>query len=124
VSREKISSSSPGKAFLFKKKRKELIYKTIDKMVGIYIQDSLNGLTKDSLKIRINRLLPGKVTERKEEMILNAAFLLRKSKVDTFMNRVDMIRRKYEENGLLADCTGPWPPYNFCGFHKEREENA
>lgn len=119
-----ISSSSPGKAFLFKKKRKELIYKTIDRMVGIYIQDSLNSLIKDSLRIRINKLLHGEVTERKEEMTLNAAVLLRKSKVDTFMKTVDLIRRKYEENGLIVDCTGPWPPYNFCGFHKERERKC
>lgn len=111
-----ISSSSPGRAFLFKKKRKELIYKTIEKMTGIYIQDSLDSLIKESLQMRINRLLPREVTEREDEMILNAAFLLKKGKVNSFIKAVDMISGRYEENGLIVHCTGPWPPYNFCGF--------
>ena len=123
-----ICSSSPGKAFLFRKKREGLTNKMIDRMISMYIQDSLNNLSKQSLQIRINKLLPKEVTEREEEMILNAAFLVRENQVNTFINTVAMIRTGCEGNGLFMDCTGPWPPYNFCNFYKEKvqseEENA
>ena len=57
-------------------------------------------------------------------MILNAVFLVKENNVNTFMNTVNRIRRKYEKNGLFVDCTGPWPPYNFCNFYKKGVEKG
>ncbi|HAS17311.1 MAG TPA: hypothetical protein DDX84_03735 [Nitrospiraceae bacterium] len=119
-----IRSSSPGKAFLFRKKKEELIIKMADRMIDRYIQDCINSLNKQSLDICINKLLPKEITDREEKMILNAVFLVKENNVNTFMNTVNRIRRKYEKNGLFVDCTGPWPPYNFCNFYKKGVEKG
>ena len=69
---------------------------------------------------RINKLLSKEVTEREEEMILNSAFLINKNKVAGFLNTVEGLKTRYADKGLFFDCTGPWPPYNFCDLLKER----
>ena len=58
--------------------------------------------------------MPKEVTEKAEDMILNAAFLIGKPKVRAFLAAVEELRAQQEHSGLSFDCTGPWPPYNFC----------
>lgn len=111
---KKIGSSPPGKAFFLKKKREELVKTTINKKLNDYGQKGFDGLKEHSLEARINKLLPKEVTERKEDMILNAAFLINKNNVSAFVNTVDTLKAQYEDKGLFFICTGPWPPYNFC----------
>lgn len=116
---KEIESSSPGKAFLLKKKREELLITLINKKLNEYGQTSFDELRELSLKARINKLLPKEVTERKDDMILNSAFLVEKNKVSDFMHILYALRAQYEDRGLFFDCTGPWPPYNFCSIDKE-----
>jgi len=111
---KEINSSSSGKAYFIKKKKEELIKDAVNKRINGYGQDSFNILKELSLEARINKLFPKEVTERKDEMILNSAFLVTKKKVGEFIQAVDGIKVKYNQKGLNFDCTGPWPPYNFC----------
>ena len=50
-------------------------------------------------------------------MILNAVFLLAKPKLEDFIESIDCLKEKYKDTGLKFDCTGPWPPYNFCSIN-------
>lgn len=113
VDRE-MSSSSPGKAFLLKKKKEELLNITVNREINKCGQDSFETFKKQSLKTRINKLLSKEVTEREDDMILNSAFLVEKNKVREFIQAADGLKTKYKNKGLNFDCTGPWPPYNFC----------
>ena len=54
------------------------------------------------------------VTERMDDMILNAAFLVEQDKLSAFIREIEILKNQYEGTGFLFDCTGPWPPYNFC----------
>jgi hypothetical protein len=119
-----INLSSPGKAYLLKKKKTELIEDTRNKKINEYGQESFELLKELSFEARINRLLPREVTERKDDMVLNSAFLVSKDKVADFINMVDTLRMHYEDKGLFFDCTGPWPPYNFCGLSKQSMQNG
>ena len=118
-----IKSASVGKAFFLKKKRNELIEKTLNERINECGQESFELLKELSFEARINRLLPREVTEREDEMVLNSAFLVDKDEVGDFHNMVDTLRMHYEGKGLLIDCTGPWPPYNFCGLSREKIQN-
>jgi hypothetical protein len=40
-----------------------------------------------------------------------------------FQNMVNTLKIHYESNGFLIDCTGPWPPYNFCGLSSGKVQN-
>jgi len=119
-----INKSSPGKAFLLKKKKAELLAQAVNRKINEYGQESFDLLKESSFEARINKLLPKQVTERKDDMILNSAFLVEKDEVSNFINMVDMLRVHYENRGFFIDCTGPWPPYNFCGLSKQKVQNA
>lgn len=118
-----INSSSPGKAFLLKKKKDELLIILINKKINEYGQTSFDKLREQSIRTRINKLLPKEVTERKDDMILNSAFLIEKNKVNDFMGILDMLRVQYEDGRVFFDCTGPWPAYNFCNFSREKSQS-
>jgi hypothetical protein len=121
---KKINSSAPGKAYLLKKKKEELLNIAVNKKFNEYGQISFDRLRERSQEAGINKLLPKEVTERNDEMILNSAFLINKDKVGDFLNIVDDLRVEYTDKGLFFDCTGPWPPYNFCGLLKEKIHNG
>ena len=115
---KEINSASPGKAFILKKKKDELINTSINKKLNDYGQLIFERLNQHSIQSRINKLLPKEVTERKEEMILNSAFLIKTNKVGNFMEAEDALKETFEEMGIFLDCTGPWPPYNFTNVKK------
>jgi len=110
---KEIDSASPGKAFILKKKKVELVNTSVNKKLNDYGQLIFEKLNQHGIESRINKLLPKEVTERKEEMILNSAFLIKKNKVENFMKTESALKEIFEEMGLFLDCTGPWPPYNF-----------
>jgi len=111
-----IGSASPGKAFILKKKKEALLNLATTAKLNEYGQASFNQLRDLCSQARINKLLPKEVTEKKEDMILNAAFLISKNAIKPFLETVDRLKARHENDGLAFDCTGPWPPYNFCNW--------
>lgn len=109
-----IASCNKGKAFFFKKKRNEVVKDIMNKGISDYTKDCFERLAAISVKTRINKLLPREVTQKNEEMVFNGAFLINKKKISELTNVVDYLQTRYLEKGLSLDCTGPWPPYNFC----------
>ena len=111
---EKLKEASPGQAYLLRKKR------------DLAIKDGLNGMTlkitekvfQDLLAHAVmgvkNKLFKLEEHKEREEMILNAAFLVLKSDVRIFRGKVKETEEKYHSRGLAFSVTGPWPPYNFC----------
>ena len=113
---KEIRTSSPGKAFLLKKKKEELVYTLVDKKLNEFSKVCFERLKQNSAQSRINKLLPREVTEKKEDMILNSAFLVDKKIVNVFVGAVDNLKAQYADKGLWFNCTGPWPAYNFCSL--------
>lgn len=111
-----IASVSEGKAYLLKKKKEELIKEIISQKISEYTQDSFTRLKKVCLEAKINKILPKEVTEREDEMVFNAAYLVNKNRIKDFENVLSYLKTKYSNKGLTFDYTGPWPPYNFCNF--------
>ena len=111
---KEIDSCQPGKAFILKKKKVELVNTSVNKKLNDYGQLIFERLNQHSIQSCINKLLPKEVTERKEEMILNSAFLIKKNKVEGFIEAERALKEIFQEMGFFLDFTGPWPPYNFC----------
>lgn len=119
-----ISSSTPGKAFLLERKKQERLNIEATGKVNEYCQDSFARLGELSVRTRLNKLLPREVTERKDDMVLNSAFLVEKDKVSAFTRLVATLGTEYSGRGLYFDCTGPWPPYNFCDLSRQEAEDG
>jgi hypothetical protein len=56
-------------------------------------------------------------------MIMNAAFLVARSKQELFDQKVHEIGLRYEGK-LSFKYTGPWPPYNFVTIRLQLERSA
>ncbi len=121
---KEINSSSSGKAYFLKKKKEELMKEAVNKRINEYGQESFEIFKRLSCEARINKLLPKEVTEREDDMVLNSAFLVDRDKVSEFIHAVDDLKTRYNDKGLNFDCTGPWPPYNFCNLSKGKEQSG
>src|SRR3989338_586931 len=106
------------------KKKEELMKEAVNKRINEYGQESFELFKILSYEARINKLLPKEVTEKEDDMVLNSAFLVDKDKVSEFIHAVDDLKTKYNDKGLNLDCTGPWPPYNFCNLSKGKEQSG
>ncbi len=120
---DEIKSSSVGKGYFLKKKKDQLIERMLNDKINECSQENFELLKELSFEARINRLLPKEVTEREDDMVLNSAFLVDRDEVDDFQNMVDTLKVHYESKGFFIDCTGPWPPYNFCGLSNRKGQN-
>ncbi len=118
---KQIMASSPGKAFLLKRKKTELIENEIDRLCKLYGQEYFNGFEDLSESTSLNNLLPKEFTGREDTMILNAVFLIRKEKVGEFVSFVEQLKHTNEKSGFFIDSSGPWPPFSFISI-KEKSD--
>jgi len=110
---QQIMESSPGKAYLLKRKKTELIENEMDRICKNYGQAYFDEFNTLSTANKLSNLLPKEITGREDIMILNATFLLSKSTVALFNEKLAMLRKKDANSGFLLEITGPWPPFNF-----------
>jgi hypothetical protein len=113
---KQIMASSPGKAFLLKRKKSELIENEMNRICKSYGHNYYNELKNLSASCKLNNLLPKEFTGREDTMILNAAFLVNKTIVDDFKNMVDTLKQKIEISGFFIEATGPGPPFSFINI--------
>lgn len=114
-----ISKSMPGKAFLLKRKRVELIDLEVEKVIRNCGQNVFEELVVFSEFTKINNILPKEVTERTDDMILNISCFVRKDRVEELKNAVGISRQKYQHVGFKIDATGPWPPFSFISIKEK-----
>lgn len=115
---KQIMASSPGKAFLLRRKKSDLIENEMNRLTKVYGQEYFNEIKKMSEATALNNVVPKELTGRDDTMILNAAFLIFKNKSSEFMDTVSSIKMKYACYGFDIETSGPWPPYSFI-FIKE-----
>lgn len=108
--REKLSK---GAAYLLGRKMEEEVEEHVVAQLAQVTEEVFQELGKDAFEVKLNNILPQKVTGKKKEMILNAAYLVEREKVDHLHQRGKSFIGKYEFMGLDLEFSGPWPPYNF-----------
>lgn len=116
---DEMSLASPGKMYFLRKKKDSLIKGMLTEKIHEYGMESFEILREQSRDARINKPLPKEATLKKDDMIMNAAFLVDKTKITGFIGSIEHLKERYSPRGLDFDCTGPWPPYNFCSGIKE-----
>ena len=115
---KQIMASSPGKAFLLQRKKTDLIENEMDRICkenGQAYYDEFKNLSEST---SFSNLLPKEFTGRDDTMILNAAFLVNKTKVTDFKSTADSLRKKDENFCFIIEVTGPWPPFSFISINE------
>jgi len=117
---KQIMASSPGKAFLLKRKKTNLIENEMDRLCKNFGQEYYDEFKNLSESNDLNNLLPKDFTGREDTMILNATYLVSKTKVTDFKKTIEWLRNKDKNLGFFIDATGPWPPFSFISI-KEKQ---
>ena len=108
-----MAKKSEGIAYFWKKKLEETIAAEVERISDEYAQLSHNRLSSHAAEAVINSLQDKKITGRKEEMILNVAYLVTDEQLAVFRAELESLEKEYGDLGLSYEITGPWPPYNF-----------
>ena len=116
---KEIMASAPGKAYLLKQKKTDLIKSEMDRICKDYGQQCLDQLSNLSESFKKNNLLPKEFTGREDTMILNATFLVNKKKTPLFKDSVDLHGRSDKNLGFLTKLLGPWPPFSFISLERK-----
>ena len=111
-----IKESSPGKAYILKKKKSDILGKEISNIYNTISKHLFTCLNELPVDYRLNPVSLEKLSEDDDDMIINATFLLRKENIDTFITRTDSLMIEHENIGLSLEVKGPWPPYSFINL--------
>ncbi len=114
-----IMAGSPGKAFLLKRKKADLVENEMDRLCKKYGQEYFNEFNGLSVSVSLNNLLPKEFTGRNDEMILNAAFLISKERAIDFLSTARTLKKLYSSLGFYLELTGPWPPFSFISLKEK-----
>lgn len=109
---EALKTASAGKAYLLKKKRETLANQNVSKSLQEILDLLYERLKEKSVRAKRNPVLPKAVTEREDEMILNAAFLVESSKREQFLEALEAAKKDFPF--LTVERSGAWASYNFC----------
>ncbi|HZT35730.1 MAG TPA: GvpL/GvpF family gas vesicle protein, partial [Nitrososphaera sp.] len=106
--KDEISSSpNKGRAYFLKMKLQDALktetLRKIDDMSSIVHQE-LVGMADKSVKLRSDV----------NQVILNASYLVDRSRVAAFEQKVLELRQQFAARGLTIHTSGPWAPYSFC----------
>ncbi len=109
-----LLSKSKGASFFLEKKLENILTSKIEEKINQATAEIFETLGREAEKKIENRLLNKNLTGKEADMILNAAFLVKKDKIDTFMQALKKLNEEFKD--FKCDFTGPWPPYNFIKF--------
>lgn len=112
--KKELVKSSPGKAFLLKKKKENLLKNSVHSFFCEKVQECIRGLIPYSYK----NTLQGGVTVGNGEIGLKAAFLVAGDKMESFLHEIEKKQGVLKAEMIKMECTGPWPPYNFVDIVK------
>jgi len=105
---------APGARYLHEKRlRRELDRVAADARRQM-VERIRTALEPGAVEEKRLRLSPPELTGRRDDMVLNAAFLEAEGQVEPFLQRVETLAEEYRPRGLTIEVSGPWPPFNFC----------
>jgi hypothetical protein len=102
-----VAKASKGTSYLLKIKMDEALRIETAKR----IEDLSRGVHAELAKAALESAL---LKSEHEQIVLNAAYLVDRSRRDEFQAEAERVKHKYEKQGLAIHLSGPWAPYSFC----------
>lgn len=112
--KRKRAPSSPGARYLHERHLHLRADKKARQGWPAAAEQVRNELKDQAHKTCPLRLQPRSVSGRREEMILNCAFLLGRDSITNFQAHVESLNAARRGRGITVELSGPWPPYSFC----------
>src|SRR5579875_781177 len=112
-SEEQRRKVSRGAAYLLARKIEEKLKDQATTQMAQISAKIFQELSKEAVEAKQNTILPQRLTGKKEEMILNAAYLVEREKVAPFEQQAKKCLEQYADMGLTLEISNPRPPYSF-----------
>jgi hypothetical protein len=114
--REEISQMPKGKQFFEKKKLDKLIESQLEEEKNKVSEQIHLHLREFALKGNVKRNWGNVVTGRKDNMAWNGVYLIPKSKIEIFLDKIQEYEKSMQKTGWQFEASGPWPAYHFSSF--------
>ncbi|MDP2960917.1 MAG: GvpL/GvpF family gas vesicle protein, partial [candidate division Zixibacteria bacterium] len=101
-----------GTAYLLRKKQEEGVEKAVHEKLAFFSEEILDSLKELAFGYKVTKSSQ-RFSEKGEILISVFAFLLPKSKIRKFNQKLESLQKKYQKFGLSLTSSGPWPAYNF-----------
>jgi hypothetical protein len=111
---ERLSSMSPGMRYFQEQRIQSNAGKEIHgwlKEICKKIADDLNRYAMDFCELKV---FSRAATGIDMDIVLNWAFLVSRKTTEDFRARIEQTNADNEQQGLVLQLSGPWPPYSFC----------
>src|SRR6476661_5268258 len=112
--KDEITRNAASSTYFARMQLGRLIEAALEETGNRYVSEVHDALKPVSVASRSNKVIG-------DRMILNAAFLVDRSRSEEFDERVREVSRSYEDV-LTFKYTGPWPPYNFVNIKLKLEK--
>lgn len=110
---QKMKGQPSGKKYFFEKEFEAQLKEKVEASQHARADDLVRQLSPLYEQCIHNQVLPQALTGREDEMILNVAVLVKEKREAAVRQCIALWDRSHRKEGLLAELTGPWPPYNF-----------
>ncbi|MFC4558042.1 GvpL/GvpF family gas vesicle protein [Virgibacillus kekensis] len=112
--KEAIGKLSPGRQYLEKRRLDQLIDRELDKEKESFCSLVHAGLDEYSEDSTVKKNWNKDVTGRTDEMCWNSVYLVKKDKVEDFLEHIKNLQHEWETSGWTIEAAGPWPAYHFA----------
>ena len=112
--KDEITRNAASSTYFARMQLGRLVEAALEETGNRYVADVHEALKPVAVASRSNKVIG-------DRMILNAAFLVERSRSDAFAEKVREVSRRYEDL-LTFKYTGPWPPYNFVNIKLKLEK--
>ena len=102
-----VSKAGKGTAYMLNIRMEEALRNETAKR----IEEMSQGVHRELARAALESSL---LKAEHEQIVLNAAYLVDRSREDEFQAGAGKVKRKYEQEGLTIHLSGPWAPYSFC----------
>ncbi|MGB6064516.1 MAG: GvpL/GvpF family gas vesicle protein [Desulfomonilaceae bacterium] len=110
---ESLCSLTPGMRY-FKERQ---IHAEAEKELAGWVREACKAVSDElisySTSCRQRKIVGLDSEESDKQTVVNWAFLVDRSRVPDFLNRVEQANTRCNNRGLFFECSGPWPPYSF-----------
>ena len=105
--RRSLAKAGKGKSYFTKLKMDEAIRSEAYRKMDELSREIHDDLVRNSQETSV-------LKSEHEQIVLNAAYLVRREDGEAFLARAGRLGKEYAEKGLLVHSSGPWAPYSFC----------
>ena len=110
---EQLEGQGAGGAYMLRRRQERQLREAADRLAGGLAEDVHARLQDWATDAVVNPPQNPELSGHEGDMLLNAAYLVEKAKVERLHELVEELRERHRELGARIELTGPWPPYNF-----------